>query len=604
MADHPLSKSEIFFYGALARLLSPLIQELDPKSKDESYSAAEESLTEWFPTFREAWPKVVEPFSAIEQLSIELGLARRVELEPAGDDEENPLDPEVHQRPPLDTEWAFADGQPLRVGEFDEVIAQLAQARDEAFADNDGLIDQPFSVKWMQRAGDMIDLLSGVPQWIPMSLRQACFKELIASMGPFVVQGCSPSLPGYVYRISWRGDTYRYRVPRQDNHFYQAIIERFEDELEIPTLARWSLGRSTKSLPRPLDALATAAKSKSPRLALWLKSLRDQFGQDSEWLLADQLAFSQFTARILENRVTSEEKEIGALAAREAQARLMSTRERLDEFVSYISITLDERASDFDEGKRDLDKPLPEERLVGGLRFLCSQVKDGLRSSAECATSTGLHEVAAVARSGAGFATWFDYSIKSLPAGLTSATEVRRGCSHLSHAASDAMKLAYGQLYFRELTNQQIYIDPATQLKLLREPKAVREQLAESIKQYERQTLPNCSVTSACGLVEPTVRKMAAAWLQPGTYRGDTAAVLKALLDATLMELNRIREKSPADGNPSPEEADALLRLFCINVAFGLNHLGNTVRHHASKTLKRHDAGVMLHGLCAILQRL
>ena len=604
MADHHLSKSEIFFYGALSQRLSPLIEDLEGETKGAGRIKAEEQLADWFPTFREIHPKSIEPFSAIQQLAIELGLAQRVELEPAGDDEHSPLNPEVHTPPPEDATWVFADGLALRDGEFDHVMAQLARGVDEAFAGTGDEIDEDFLKLVMTRAGGLIDSLSGVPQWLPMTPRQAFFMELTAMMGPFVVEGYSPSHPGFVYRISWRRDFFRYRVPTQENRFYVSLLERFDDELEIPALVRWSLGQVASTPMRSPSPAIANPKPRVSRLALWIKHLQKTFGAEDEWLLANQLAYSQSTARLLESRIAKDEKYIEAVAAGESIARHMSTRDRLDEFIAYLPINLDERVSALKDGERNYDVPIPAERLVGGLRFLCDGVSKAMGSASEIAYSAGLHEVVALAQGGASFARWFDYAIKSIPAGLTAIDELRRGSRQLSDAASDAMKLAYGQLYFRELTDEVVYIDPATQLKLLREPKAVREQLAESIKQYERQTSPNCSVTSACGLVEPTVRKMAAAWLQPGTYRGDTAAVLRALLDATLAELNRIRGKSPADGNPSPEEADALLRLFCINVAFGLNHLGNTVRHHASKTLKRHDAGVMLHGLCAILQRL
>jgi hypothetical protein len=38
-----------------------------------------------------------------------------------------------------------------------------------------------------------------------------------------------------------------------------------------------------------------------------------------------------------------------------------------------------------------------------------------------------------------------------------------------------------------------------------------------------------------------------------------------------------------------------------VTLACSLHALGNRVSHHASKILKRHDAGVMLHGLCTLL---
>ena len=66
MTDHPLSKSEIFFYGALSQRLSPLIDIADKS----------DSIDKWYPTIHEVYPSTVEPFSAIERLAIEFGLAR------------------------------------------------------------------------------------------------------------------------------------------------------------------------------------------------------------------------------------------------------------------------------------------------------------------------------------------------------------------------------------------------------------------------------------------------------------------------------------------------------------------------------------------------
>ena len=594
MTDHPLSKSEIFFYGALSQRLSPLIDIADKS----------DSIDKWYPTIHEVYPSTVEPFSAIERLAIEFGLARRVELEPAGDDEENPWNPEYRPPIPDDAVWTYADGQPLTDDELDEVMAKLDRAMAESHSGHDGTFCVDFVEKWTANImSRMIDAIFGIPQWIPMTLREVCFHEVTESMGPFVVEGRSPSAPGYVFRVSWQGDVFRYQVPRQDNPFYRSLLDRFRDELEIPSLVTWSLSDSTRHPQRP-PATPKHGEAKPPTLALWIKGLKDRFGNDDEWRLGHDLAKAQFAASLLERHVAADANDLEALAAGQGSMRAGSTRERLDEFVLYLAMNLDDRVKVFENGDREISTPLDEQKLIGGLRYLCFEVGGNLWYASNHAKSAGLHEVASLAKGGAGFMRCLDHAIKSVPSGLTSIDELRQGSRRLADATNDAMKIAYGQLYFRELSGEQVYIDPTTQGKLLREPKAVREQLEEAIRQYERQTSPNFSVTSACGLVEPVVRKMAAAWLPSGEYLGDTATVLKALLHSTMNDLTRIRASATDDDESPSEEADALLKLFCINVAYGLNHLGNTVRHHAHKPLKRHDAGVMLHGLCAILHRL
>ena len=174
MTDHPLSKSEIFFYGALSQRLSPLI-DLASKSK---------SIDKWYPTRHEVYPSTVEPFSAIEQLAIEFGLARRVELEPAGDDEENPWNPEYRPPIPDDAVWTYADGQPLTDDELDEVMAKLDRAMAESHSGHDGTFCVDFVEKWTANImSRMIDAIFGIPQWIPMTLREVCFHEVTESMG-------------------------------------------------------------------------------------------------------------------------------------------------------------------------------------------------------------------------------------------------------------------------------------------------------------------------------------------------------------------------------------------------------------------------------------
>ncbi len=90
MADLHLSQSEIFFYGALSQRLRPLLRQPD--------DGEEGGIANSYPAARELWPKIVDPFSQLQQLAIEFGIARRIELEPAGDNEDFPFTPVTPSR--------------------------------------------------------------------------------------------------------------------------------------------------------------------------------------------------------------------------------------------------------------------------------------------------------------------------------------------------------------------------------------------------------------------------------------------------------------------------------------------------------------------------
>ncbi len=586
MPDFHLSKSEIFFYGALAYSLHPLMPSNDGKGAKH--------LSDLFPALGDLWPETVDPFSTLEQLAVDFGIARRPEWDPAGDDEERPWNPEFREPLPEDTVWALADGSPVSPEEF----ADIAQRLEAVFEQDRGVDDESessqFAAETMRHPAQLLNMFTGVPQWVPQNLHERCFKEYTDSLGAFVAEGESPSEPGYVYRLSWRGIMYRYKVTQQTNPLYESLVNQFRDELKPPRAVLLTL----------MKPLGEAGRVSAPRLATWLGDLETNYGETPEWNVAHSLAAARSAARTLEQHITHHDAVFAAMLVKQESLQRMSTREQLGDFFEYISDIVDERVNEFRNSGRTYSEPTPEEMLFLNARVLCQLSGDMMYAAAGGARDLGLTEVATLAEGGGAMARRFDQTLKEVTFGAYAIQQLRQGSRDLGDLASNAMRLAYGQLFFSELAENHVYIDPSTRAALLKHPTAVRAQLAEAISQFERQTLPNFTVTSVCGLVEPTVRKMAAAWLQPGTYRGDTADVLRALRSNTLAELDRIRTNTAVGSEPSPEEADALLKLFCVNVGLGLNNLGNTVRHHAHKVLKRHDAGVMLHGLCAILQRL
>lgn len=590
-----LSKSEIFFYGALSQRLGPLLRQ--PGNEDNRV------VFDCYPAAVELWPKTVDPFSQLQQLAIEFGIARRIELEPAGDNEELPFNPEYRDPLPEDVVWTFADGTPLGEGECDAVQEQLDQAHAEGAQDYGEVERQTFWGESATHPANLLDLMTGMPQWVPMNVRQRCFKELADAMGDFVMEGYSPSEPGYVFRVTWRNDTYRFRVPQQENQLYASLLQRFEREFNPPQIVLWSLGRFEADSSDYVRNVGPVTRADVPRLVQWLETLHRDFRNEKEWELGYHLAAGLTAARLLETYLISHEADIAKSIARGAGVQGLSTRDRIEHFIAYLPLVLEDRVRAFEASGRRYDEPSPEETPVIDMRFLCGIVAEEVGVAMHVAKDIGLAEVGALADGGWARARRFDQPLKGIGAGVSSFEELRRGARELTDTASDAMKLAYGQLYFRELADEQVYIDPGTRAKLLREPKAIREQIAEAISQYERQTLPNCTVTSACGLIEPVVRGLAAKWLPAGAYGGDTAGVLKALLDSLRQRSAEIRAEAEKTGNPHPEAARNLEQLYCANLAFALHSLGNSVRHYPEKVLKRHDAGVMLHGLCSLIQR-
>jgi hypothetical protein len=242
-------------------------------------------------------------------------------------------------------------------------------------------------------------------------------------------------------------------------------------------------------------------------------------------------------------------------------------------------------------------------RLSIDARYLLACIIDDLRGAAEYLQDAGIPDATTAVSSACSVAVTLKRDFRMWLSGGVDGAALERIARQLSSLTSDAMKLMYGMLSFKQLASDCVYIDPASRATMLRQPRAVREQIAEAISQYERQTLPNLTVTSAVGLIEPLVRHINTQWNPQGTY-GTTSEMLTQLLGHLLRERRKLK---PAEGDnrpPTPEEIENLLKLYCVNLAFGLHALTNSVRHYADKVLERHDAGAMLHGLCVLLKRM
>ena len=610
MPDLHLSKSELFWYGALNMRLRPLWVEGD-ESTPES-----QRFKEVFPIARELWPETIEPFATLEQLAIEFGIARRCELEPAGTDPDQPMNPDYFDSPPDDIAWTLADCTPVSAEELDEIQELISVARDEAVTSvlDEGEFDVDAAVQATQHPAMLLQLMTGMPMHIPRNVRARHLSQILTSMGPLVAQGYAPSQPGYFYRVPWAGGLHRYRVPQQTNPLYASLVARFADELQPPRLVCLSLlsecnrtGVDAGALAASCDDVhkgdrrSTNVARRPSRLAQWLHEIGRDHEKTPEWNAAGYLAAAAWATRLLERSAIHSQGALAASVADHAPPAHLPSRERIEALCEGLRGWIDARvAADDDKGLAP-NECSPDELATLNARFLCIDANHSLHIAASWFQGMGLEELETSIRNAIAICARLDSLICGIPSGLTTAEDVIATSHHLAESISASMKLAYGQLYFRELAEGEVYIDPRSQATLLRQPKAIREQLAEAISQYERQTLPNLTVTSACGLVEPIVRKLAAEWLPPGTYRGTTADILKSLLTHSLGELDVARAESDGSNAPSEAEVAALLKVYRVNLAFSLHTLGNSVRHHASKILKRHDAGVMLHGLCTLL---
>jgi hypothetical protein len=281
----------------------------------------------------------------------------------------------------------------------------------------------------------------------------------------------------------------------------------------------------------------------------------------------------------------------------------MSTRQRIEEFCAGLRDQVDFKLLALVEDEATRPQPAAEQSIVWNARYAVQSAAHSLHAAVPCIAALGLPEINELCQTARSLANDIDQSLRGLLAGNTTYTAILNAVRQLNDAIRDCMKLAYGQLYFRELAEDEVFIDAPTRATLLNEPRAIREQLAEAVSQFERGTLANSPITSVCGLVEPVVRKLAEQLLPNGNHRGDTATILKGLRQNVMADLESARLAGSVQGGPNEAENKALAKLYLVSLAFACHSLGNSVRHNPEKVLRRHDAGVMLHGLCTLLYR-
>jgi hypothetical protein len=596
MPDLHLSKSEIFWYGALHQRLAPLWSKPAPATTE--HSATRDYLDRLFPIQKALTPNTTDPFGVIEQLAIEFGMASRIALAPAGD--VSNLGPAVSDCvPPDDVSWSLADGTAVSADEWNELEESLAVARRAATArqPHDPVVDAAdMGTTALRDPESLVNMMNGEAISFIADARVMAIERCGAAMGPFVAEGRAPSDPEHIYRMSWTGNTHRFHVTQQTNPFYAGLVHRFRRELKIPPLVAMSLQSEWRRLTRDHNNDVDQRP-----LAQWLNQHASQYQEEPEWRAAASLSYSVWAAHVCERHLQDSEHSLRQIIAVRNRLYGTSTRERIAFFCEHVHECVEERLAEFDPTKPRTDELPPEKSAILNARFAVQACRRAALATLANLEALGLPEASELCQSCATVAGDLDQAVRGAATGDTSFAGLLSLSRRLSDSLRDCTKLIFGQLYFRELAEDDVYIDAPTRARLLNEPRAIREQLAEAVSQYERRTLPNSPVTSACGLVEPIVRKLAAEWLPPGAYRGTTADILKSLLTHALNQLDIARAESDGSNALSDAEVSALLKVYRVNLAFSLHALGNSVRHHAAKILKRHDAGVMLHGLCTLL---
>jgi hypothetical protein len=612
MPDFQMSMSEIFWHGALYERLFRLTKE---------HAETRDTVN----TFRQQFKPVTDvigystdPYETIETLAVECGLARHVELIPAGEHPHFRNSAEHHGEIPDDVVWSLADGTAASVEELEEIRDALDAKARAAF---DACIEAGVVLDGLDTAEQFVESMNGDPVPVSRNLLERQLFRILDAHGPWAARGYARSTPDKLYFLNWLGEFERFTVSQQTSPQYAALLTRFNEHITLPPYMRISLiaqhvknGGNVDDLipagwtPSLMAGASESVQNRSNAVGMFLDKLAHQYGETAEWRLGRFLALATQQSRVLEN-LTMRHREL--LAERPCLPYVEIPDTTRDRVAAIGKDLLDWMQLCRQEAVGFSQEPSPEglladtrRRLSIDARFLLGCIIDDLRGAAEYLQDAGVPDAATAVSSACGVAMALKRDFRMWLSGGIEGAALEKSARQLSSLAGDAMTLMYGMLYLKELTCDRVFIDPASRVTIQRQPRAVREQIAEAISQYERQTLPNCTVTSACGLIEPIVRKMAAAWLPIREYRGDTADVLRLLLNHLIEEQRRLRAGQGEQSDPTNAERELKLKLYCVNLAFGLHHLGNSVRHHADMVLKRHDAGVMLHGLCAILQRL
>lgn len=611
MSDLHMSKSEIFWHGALYERLFRLTKE------HAEAKPAVDGFREQFEPVTDVLGDSLEPYDTINTLAVECGLARQIELIPAG---EHPVFHNAAEHLgeiPDDVMWSLADGTPATADELEEITKSLANSAEVAFA---ACIEAGVDSGDLDATEQFVESMNG--DHVPVSrnsLERQLF-HILDAHGPWAARGYARSTPDKVYFLNWLGESERFTVAQQTSPQYVGFLTRFNDVLSLPPYTRISLvsqhvrngGSFDELVPPGWDLFSAAGapgsgKKSSDGVGGFLDNLSRRFGEMPEWVIGRLLARATQSARVLE-ALTIRNREL--LLERNCLPYVdipVSTRDR----VAVIATGLLDWMQLCQQGVADISKePSPEglladtrRRLSIDSRFLLGTIIDDLRVAAEFLTDTRTTEATNAFSSAGSVAITLKRDFRIWLSGGIEGVALEKSARQLSSLTSDAMKLVYGMLYFKELASDCVYIDPSSKATMLRQPRAVREQIAEAISQYERQTLPNCTVTSAVGLIEPLVRHMNTQW-NPRARYGTTAEMLKQLLNHLLAIRTTLKPKEGETRPPTPEEIENLLKLYCVNLAFGLHALTNSARHYSDKVLERHDAGVMLHGLCVLLKRM
>jgi len=609
MTGFHLSKSEVFFQGALYERLF--------RFTDEYTAQADRmrKLCQDFPPTTDVLGTEQNPYEIVEAIALECGLARRVELLPAGDDPDSPS-PRFGGELPADIQWFLSDGQPATKQETEGLARSLDATTRQAF---DTCVQAGVGIDDLGILEQFVDAMNGEQTPVSRNPLERSLYRILDAHGPHMAFGHAASTARFVYYIDWLGEIRRFSVSQQTSPQYCAFLLRFEKYLDLPPLVRLSVaeqltrsgGSLEEILPVGWPLASTPAAPRTPHkkheaLTAFLASLAHRYNATPEWNLGRAFAHAARSAVVLENLAIGNRD----LLADQPQLPYLhlepSTADRVQALATdlgdWMTLCTEETEKLTSEASPEGLLADSRRRLSINARFLLGTIIEDLRFSVDCAGNAAVPDAEPAIATARSTAVDLKHSFRVWLAGTIDGTAFEAGCRRLSAMTSDAMKLCFGMLYFKEL-DFGVYIDPETQRTVLRQPKATRALLAEMVSQFEHQTLPNCTVTTAVGLVEPIARQMNQNWNSRATY-GTTAETLTELGRCLIKEREAIRRNQQRGTEPSPVERELDAKLYCVDIARGLHHLTNSARHQSDVVLSRHDAGVMLHGLCVLLSRL
>lgn len=611
MSDLHLSKSEVFWHGALYERLFRLTEE-HAETKE-----AVDAIRQQFKPVTAVIDYSTTAYEIIESLAVECGLARQIELIPAGSHTFFSNSAEHRDEIPGDVVWSLADGAAASAEEIEEIRDTLDAKTRAAF---DACIEDGVDIQGLDPNEQFVETMNGDPVPVSRNLLERQLFHILDAHGPCAARGYARSTPDKLYFLNWLGGCERFTVAQQTSPQYAELLMRFNEHITLPPYMRISLieqhvrnGGSVEELipagwtPSPTAGPSESSENRNYAVGKFLDLLAHQFRETAEWRLGRLLARATQASRVIDNLTISHRDLLAERPCLPYVEISHATRDRIAAIEKDLLDWMQLCRQEADDFSQELS---PEglladtrRRLSIDARFLLGTIICDLREATEYLKDASITEATTVVSSAGCLAVALKRDFRMWLSGGIDGAAFGKSVRQLSSLASDAMKLIYGMLYFKELAGDSVYIDPASRVRMLRQPRAVREQIAEAISQYERNTIANLTVTSAVGLIEPLVQHMNSKWNPRATY-GTTAKMLQQLLRHLLEERKSLTPEEGDQRPPTPKEIDNLLKLYCVNLAFGLHSLTNSVRHHADKVLERHDAGVMLHGLCVLLKRM